>query len=119
MSIPSAIPRTAPIAIAPKPSRLARQHHDNASYSGSFPHTASGGGDGFDTPDSAGSPAAGLPAWPCEACQHRRIQCTMNDDDDACQSCRARGTECSLVGSPPPRKRKLHGDYGEGRSKRG
>lgn len=116
MSIPSAIPRTAPIAIAPKPSRFARQQHqDSSSYSGSFANNNGG----FDTPDSAGSPAAGFPAWPCEACQTRRIQCVMNDDDDACQSCRARGTECSLVGSPPPRKRKLHGDYSESRNKRG
>lgn len=114
MSIPSAIPRTAPIAIAPKPTRFATARQQD-SFSGSFtPHNG-----GFDTPDSAGSPAAGYPAWPCEACQIRRNKCVMNDDDDACQGCRARGIECSLVGSPPPRKRKLQGDYSASRSKRG
>lgn len=116
MSIPSAISRSAPIAIAPKPSRFAsgRQgttHPDT--FAAGFTHS------GFDTPDSVGSPSAGFPAWPCEACQQRRVKCVMNDDDDACIACRARGTECSLVGSPPPRKRKLHGDYNENRSKRG
>lgn len=74
---------------------------------------------GFDTPDSVGSPSTGFPAWPCEACQQRRIKCVMHDDDDACIACRTRGTECSLVGSPPPRKRKLHDDYTESRNKRG
>ncbi|KAJ4414487.1 Fungal specific transcription factor [Gnomoniopsis sp. IMI 355080] len=111
MSIPSAIPRTAPIAIAPKPSRFAAGRQD--AYSGSFSNG------GFDTPDSVGSPSTGFPAWPCEACQLRRIKCVMSDDDDTCLSCRARGTECSLVGSPPPRKRKLHRDHSESRSKRG
>lgn len=119
MSIPSAIPRTAPIAIAPKPSRFA---HNARTIQDAFPPGSSSFNHhpgGFDTPDSVGSPAAGFPAWPCEACQLRRNKCVMNDDDDACQSCRARGTECSLVGSPPPRKRKLHGDHSESRSKRG
>ncbi|PSR97389.1 fungal-specific transcription factor domain-domain-containing protein [Coniella lustricola] len=115
MSIPSAISRSAPIAIAPKPSRFANRSGgiQQDIFPGSFHHS------GFDTPDSAGSPSAGFPAWPCEACQQRRLKCVMNDDDDACLACRARGTECSLVGSPPPRKRKLHGDYGESLSKRG
>lgn len=111
MSIPSALSRSAPIAIAPKPSRFASGRHDG--YPGSFNPS------GFDTPDSVGSPSTGFPAWPCEACQLRRLKCVMSDDDDACISCRARGSECSLVGSPPPRKRKLHGDYSESTSKRG
>jgi hypothetical protein len=117
MSLPNAIYRTAPIAIAPKPTRFTTTgrpgniHTDT--YSGSYNNS------GFDTPDSVGSPSTGIPAWPCEACQLRRLKCVMSDDDDACISCRTRATECSLVGSPPPRKRKLHGDHSESRSKRG
>jgi hypothetical protein len=41
------------------------------------------------------------------------------DDDDGCNSCQLNGTECSLAGSPQPRKRKLNGaDGGESHSKR-
>lgn len=116
MSTPSAISRSAPIAIAPKPSRFASSRQGSAhpdAYPGSFNHS------GFDTPDSVGSPSTGFPAWPCEPCQQRRIRCVMSDDDDACISCRSGGIECSLVSSPPPRKRKLHGEYSESMSKRG
>ncbi|KAF3761454.1 transcription factor TamA [Cryphonectria parasitica EP155] len=125
MSIPSAISRTAPIAIAPRPSRFTPNRqggtHPDAYPGGSFhqQHPSHHQNSGFDTPDSVGSPSTGFPAWPCEACQQRRNKCVMSDDDDACIACRARGTECSLVGSPPPRKRKLHGDYSESLSKRG
>lgn len=123
MSTPSAVPRTAPIAIAPKPasSRFTPSSRQGSIHTEAFPgslvHSNSGE---FDTPDSVGSPANGIPTWPCEACQRRRIKClVMGDDDEGCTSCQANGTECSLVGSPAPRKRKLNGDFdGEGRSKR-
>jgi hypothetical protein len=110
MSTPSAVPRTAPIAIAPKPSRLApsRQGSINVDY----PYL--GGRSGFDSPGSE-SPLSGLPPVPCEACQRRGIKCVMGDEDDCCISCQVNGNECSLVESPQPRKRKLelNGDGGD------
>jgi len=120
MSTPTAaVARTAPIAIAPKPSRPraapSRQGSINlldAAYPGSMAN-------GLESPDSD-SPLNGRSPPPCERCQLRRIKCIMSDDDDSggCVSCQVNGTECSLVGSPQPRKRKLNGDLEDGHSKR-
>jgi hypothetical protein len=108
MSAPCTVPRTAPIAIAPKPRRFppSRQgsiHID--SYTGIR--------SGFDSPDS--DSVSGLSAPPCEACVSRRSECVMGEDEDSCLACLVAGTECS---SPPPRKRKLNGDLEGSSSKR-
>ncbi|OIW24856.1 hypothetical protein CONLIGDRAFT_72405 [Coniochaeta ligniaria NRRL 30616] len=110
MSIPSAVPRTAPIAIAPKPSRFApsRQGSINLdSYRGGSFRS------GIDSPDSDYSPLPGYPSVPCEGCQQRRIKCVMTEDDDSCITCQVNGAECSLaIESQYQRKRKLNGgDY--------
>ncbi|KAH8887507.1 hypothetical protein GQ53DRAFT_818287 [Thozetella sp. PMI_491] len=102
MSTPSAVPRTAPIAIAPKPPRFppSRQNSLNVDYS--YPSSRSGIG----SPDSD-SPLTGSP---CRGCQRRRIKCVMSDDEESCVSCQVNGIECSLIESPQPRKRKLNGE---------
>ncbi|KAK0742415.1 fungal-specific transcription factor domain-containing protein [Apiosordaria backusii] len=120
MSASIAVPRTAPIAIAPKPpanrfppSRQGSVHLLDSSYRS-----------GFNSPDSgsvvSGSHSSNTP--PCEACRSRRTDCVMSEDaDDHCVACQYSGTECSLVDSPPGlRKRKLNGvdSVEEGRSKR-
>lgn len=112
MSTPSAVPRTAPIAIAPKPSRFAQSRQGSInldSYRGGSLHSASG----FDSPDSDYSPLPGNPSVPCEGCQQRRIKCVMTEDDDSCITCQVNGAECSLaIESQHQRKRKLNGgDY--------
>lgn len=109
MSIPSAVPRTAPIAIAPKPPRFPPSRQGSFHVDFSYQSSRSGLG----SPESD-SPLNGTP---CKACQRRRITCVMSEDDDGCVSCQLNGTECSLEGSPQPRKRKLNGD-GENYSKR-
>ena len=111
MSTPSAVPRTAPIAIAPKPPRFppSRQGSVNLdSYQGLR--------NGFDSPESDSVNGHSTP--PCEACLRRRLECVMSDDDEGCVGCQVRGTECSLVDSPPQRKRKLNGDADDGYNKR-
>jgi hypothetical protein len=113
MSTPSAVPRTAPIAIAPKPSRMIPSRQGSIIADFSF----SGSRSGFESPGSE-SPLHGQSPSPCEACQRRRIKCVMGDDDDSCISCQVNGNECSLVESPQPRKRKLNGDVDDGFSKR-
>ena len=42
----------------------------------------------------------------------------MSDDEEGCVACLVSGTECSLLESPPPRKRKLNGDAEDSHSKR-
>ncbi|KAK4195222.1 fungal-specific transcription factor domain-containing protein [Triangularia verruculosa] len=117
MSTSIAVPRTAPIAIAPKPPRFppSRQgsvhHFDSTSYRS-----------GFNSPDS-GSVQSSTNTPPCEACRSRRSDCVMSEDtDDHCVACQYSGTECSLADSSLPgvRKRKLNGvdSAEEGRSKR-
>ncbi|KAB5566589.1 putative RNA polymerase II transcription factor [Coniochaeta sp. 2T2.1] len=110
MSIPSAVPRTAPIAIAPKPSRFASSRQGSVSFDsyrgGSFRS-------GLDSPDSDYSPLTGNPSVPCEGCQRRRIKCVMTEEDDSCITCQVNGAECSLAAdSQYQRKRKVNGgDY--------
>ncbi|TPX18852.1 uncharacterized protein E0L32_011467 [Thyridium curvatum] len=118
MSTPSAVARTAPIAIAPKPSRppYPPSRQGSAIYSEGY---ASSLGAGFDSPDT-GSPLTGHSSIPCDVCQRRRIKCVTTDNDDgSCISCQVNGNECSLVGSPQPLKRKLNGDLEESHNKRG
>ncbi|KAL1864522.1 hypothetical protein VTK73DRAFT_5799 [Phialemonium thermophilum] len=114
MSTPSAVPRTAPIAIAPKPPRFPPSRQGSINLD-SYRDVRSG----FNSPDSD-SPLTGRSPLPCEACQLRRIKCVMSDDDeDACVSCQINGTGCSLLDSPQHRKRKLNGvNVQDGRSKR-
>ncbi|OAA62630.1 c6 zinc finger domain containing protein [Niveomyces insectorum RCEF 264] len=136
MSTPSAMARTAPIPIAPKPSSsssssadavgratrfsaIRRSHppsRQNSINIDSYPASLAG----LDSPDSD-SPLNNYATIPCEACQRRRIRCIMSDDDDvgACISCQVNSIECSLSGSPQPRKRKLGGDLDDNGSKRG
>jgi hypothetical protein len=40
----------------------------------------------------------------------------MGDDEESCVACLVAGTECSMVDSPPPRKRKLNGGDLDGSS---
>ncbi|CAP66687.1 uncharacterized protein PODANS_4_8080 [Podospora anserina S mat+] len=124
MSTSIAVPRTAPIAIAPKPpaarfppSRQGSVHHHG--------HNFDSYGSGFNSPDSGSVLSLNTP--PCEACRNRRSECVMGEDtEEHCVACQYSGTECSLVessGSSSPlgaRKRKLNGGDGaeEGRSKR-
>ncbi len=116
--------RTAPIPIAPKPSSsspsdpggraagisaLRRSHPPSRQGSinvDSYPASSAG----FDSPD-LDSPLNSYATTPCEACQRRKIRCVMSDDDDTCISCQVNSIECSLSGSPQPRKRKLDGNF--------
>ncbi|KAK0628951.1 fungal-specific transcription factor domain-containing protein [Bombardia bombarda] len=112
MSVPSAVSRTAPIAIAPKPSRFppSRQGSINNFDSHSKFRT------GIDSPDSD-SPNGHAPV-PCEACLRRRFDCVISDDEEVCVGCQLNGTGCSLAESPQPRKRKLNGEEENSHSKR-
>ncbi|KLU86598.1 transcriptional activator protein DAL81 [Magnaporthiopsis poae ATCC 64411] len=114
MSTPIAVARTAPIPIAPKPSRQPPSRQGSTILD-AYPHSMSG----LTSPGSD-SPLSGQPAMPCEACLRRRIKCIMSDDDDdsSCISCQANHVGCSLTESPQPRKRKLKGDLEVSHSKR-
>jgi len=111
MSTPSAVPRTAPIAIAPKPPRFHPSRQGSINLD-SYP----GLRNGFDSPDSGS--INGHPTHPCEACFRRRLDCVMSDDEEGCVRCVLSGAECSLLESPMPRKRKLNGFAEDSISKR-
>ncbi|KAI1800280.1 fungal-specific transcription factor domain-containing protein [Daldinia bambusicola] len=104
MSNLGAVPRTAPIAIAPKPSQLFSSRH--LSIDASFNNT-----NGNDSTDSDSAVSGN--STPCESCLRRRLKCVIGDDDDGCVSCQVRGILCSLNQSPQPRKRKLARDSTE------
>ncbi|KAL2147482.1 hypothetical protein VTI28DRAFT_9382 [Corynascus sepedonium] len=108
MSTPCTVPRTAPIAIAPKPPRFPPSRQSSI-HLDSFRS-------GFNSPDS--DSVSGFSALPCEACLNRRTDCAMGDDEESCVACLVAGTECSLIDSPAPRKRKLNGDVETSGSKR-
>ena len=107
-----AVARTAPIAIAPKPtiarSSIAPRRQDSLSscgrsYTGRNPADL----------DSLRASS------PCRSCKRTRAKCTMSEEDESCIPCQLNGSECSLVSSPQPRKRKLEGESGdEGAGKR-
>ncbi|KAF3068492.1 Transcriptional activator protein DAL81 [Daldinia childiae] len=104
MSNLSTVPRTAPIAIAPKPSQLFSSRHpiNDASLNSMNSN---------DSTDSDSAVSAN--STPCESCLRRRFKCVVGDDDDSCVSCQVRGIACSLNQSPQPRKRKLARDSTE------
>ncbi|KAI1301055.1 fungal-specific transcription factor domain-containing protein [Xylaria venustula] len=114
MSNPGVVPRTAPIAIAPKtsssrqtPGLPFRHGHANRGEDAYDP-SSMGGNDSADS-DSALSGTV----TPCEACALRGSKCVVGEDEEKCVSCQTRGVECSLCQSPPPRKRKLARDLAD------
>ncbi|KAI0386398.1 fungal-specific transcription factor domain-containing protein [Hypomontagnella monticulosa] len=114
MSNPSTLPRTAPIAIAPKPSHLfpRRQYSQHSS------DAALNSMNNSDSTDSDSAVSGG--GTPCESCLRRRLKCVVGEEEDSCVSCQVHGIPCSLNQSPQPRKRKLARDSTEeGNGKRG
>ncbi|KAI1848958.1 hypothetical protein JX265_001290 [Neoarthrinium moseri] len=106
MANSSVVPRTAPIAIAPKPSNFnPRSRHGTPGINDVY----AGGMNGNDSGDSD-TPSSG--SFLCAFCMRRKIKCVMSEDDDSsCVSCQANGVECSLNQSPQPLKRKLARDF--------
>lgn len=114
MSNPSAVVRTAPIAIAPKPPR-----RQNSYLQDSFTNLdiLRGSMPGREITESVGSYTT-RSLSPCESCQRSRVRCIVSEDDDSCIPCQASGSDCSLLNSPQPRKRKLNGDFDDPIGKR-
>ncbi|XXG96091.1 Fungal specific transcription factor [Hypoxylon texense] len=103
MSSLSTVPRTAPIAIAPKPSHpFPGGQHSNDAFNSMNSNESTDS-------DSAISGSG----TPCESCQRGRLKCVVGEDDESCVSCQAHGIPCSLNQSPQPRKRKLARDSAE------
>lgn len=110
------VQRTAPIAIAPKPSRpeptVSRTDSFQRLELGSLHARSSAAG--F-TSRSASASLNGASVPPCHACRHAGTRCTMSssDDDEGCIPCQVNGCECSLTTSTSPqsRKRKLNGEH--------
>ncbi|KAK7935513.1 nitrogen regulatory protein otam [Apiospora marii] len=109
MSSSTVVPRTAPIAIAPKPSRpTPRRQNSTTNTYDTLPCSMNG----HESADSD-TPSSGHSL--CGFCAQRRIKCIMTEDEDtsSCVSCQANGVECSLNRSPQPRKRKLARDLAD------
>lgn len=110
MSNLTAVARTAPIAIAPKPAPTTA-----AGAAASRAGAAAYRQDSFSKLDLCRQSSSVLDTFraaiPCQSCQQSRTQCIMSDEDDSCIPCQVKGEEeCSLVSSPQPRKRKLNGE---------
>ncbi|KAI0503120.1 fungal-specific transcription factor domain-containing protein [Xylaria bambusicola] len=110
MSNPGLVPRTAPIAIAPKTSHRNPSlpfRHSHANKEDAYMSSMAGN-------DSADSDSAlSGTVTPCESCALRGSKCVVGEDEERCVSCQTRGVECSLCQSPPPRKRKLARDLAD------
>jgi hypothetical protein len=107
---PTAVARTAPIAIA---SRKPRSEYSNE-FSSSH-HTPGG----VQLPGSMSSSASGESGTtnvrgrkdrPCDACRKRKSRCVINEGQTTCVLCQFHTQDCTFVQSPQPRKRKLNAE---------
>lgn len=104
MSNATAVARSAPIAIAPKPPKtgpITARRQDSLSSCGRSFTSRDLESDRF------------RPQPTCTSCRRSRIECIKSEDDEGCIPCQLNGSECSLMSSPQPRKRKLGGDSGD------
>ncbi|KAG6078981.1 hypothetical protein E4U16_001332 [Claviceps sp. LM84 group G4] len=103
-----AVQRTAPIAIAPRPSRRhpASQRRENAEKFETGPN-------GAQTIASIEAPSLSVSIEPCQSCRFSATKCILNHDEDICAACQASGSDCSFIEctfvSHHSRKRKLNG----------
>ncbi|KAH7312341.1 fungal-specific transcription factor domain-containing protein [Stachybotrys elegans] len=108
MAYQSSVQRTAPIAIAPKPPRFERA----SGRQDSFPRFEVGPGSMRVHGSTDSLSTSAFSTSPCQSCRLAGLRCTVSDDEDSCIRCQATGTDCSLLSSSSPsRKRKLNGDY--------
>ncbi|KAG5978893.1 hypothetical protein E4U55_005805 [Claviceps digitariae] len=104
----TSVQRTAPIAIAPKPSRRdpTPQRQDSVSRFEIGPSS-------IQTVASIETTSLAASTVSCQSCQSSVTKCVVDDDEDSCTACQANGSECSFLSgalpSPHSRKRKLNG----------
>ncbi|KAH8593361.1 fungal-specific transcription factor domain-containing protein [Bisporella sp. PMI_857] len=101
MSTPSAIARSAPIAIAAR-----RPHPEVSSVNGRDTHLST-------SMSSTASADSGTNIRtrkdrPCDACRRRKSRCVIQEGQQSCNLCQFHSQECTFVQSPQPRKRKLN-----------
>ncbi|KAG5965019.1 hypothetical protein E4U57_004631, partial [Claviceps arundinis] len=103
-----AVQRTAPIAIAPGPSRRrpTPQRRENGRKFEIGPN-------GAQTIASTEAPSLSASIEPCQSCRFSAKKCILMHDEDICAACQASGSDCSFIEctfvSPHSRKRKLNG----------
>ena len=101
MSTPSAIARSAPIAIAsrkPPPETNGTNGRDK-NFSNSMSSTTSA---------ESGSNIRTRKDRPCDACRRRKSRCVIHEGQQSCVLCQFHTQDCTFVQSPQPRKRKLN-----------
>ncbi|KAG5930508.1 hypothetical protein E4U42_000038 [Claviceps africana] len=102
------VQRTAPIAIAPKPSRRAPTPPRQESVS-----RLEIGPSISQTVASIETTSLAASTIPCESCRSSTTKCVLDDDQDSCTACQASGSDCSFLSgalaSPHSRKRKMNG----------
>ena len=107
MSTPTSIARTAPIAIAAKPSKgrpeITGKENIKPKVSASMSNLV-----------REAPPTRTRKERPCDACRKRKSRCVMHEGQSACVLCQFHSQDCTFVQSPQPRKRKLNGDGKEG-----
>ena len=100
MSTPSAIARSAPIAIASKKptndfNNLSARDRLSASMSST-------------TSAESGTNTRSRKDRPCDACRRRKSRCVIHEGQTSCVLCQFHTQDCTFVQSPQPRKRKLN-----------
>ncbi|RYP10204.1 hypothetical protein DL764_000825 [Monosporascus ibericus] len=94
----SAVLRTAPIAIAPKPPQINSNGHRSSNRSST--DVGLGSMNGYDSTESDSSLSGSV--MPCSTCLTRRVSCVVNDDEDGCVAC-----QMANFGGPTSFKRTL------------
>ncbi|KAH6678138.1 fungal-specific transcription factor domain-containing protein, partial [Halenospora varia] len=106
MSNPTAIARTAPIAIASRKPR-------NIEPSIETPISSLNGRAQLSASMSSSASESNIRTRkdrPCDACRRRKSRCVINEGQTSCVLCQFHTQECTFVQSPQPRKRKLNTD---------
>ena len=100
MSTPSAIARSAPIAIASKkPTNGFNNLSARDKLSASMSSTTS---------IESATNTRSRKDRPCDACRRRKSRCVIHEGQTSCVLCQFHTQDCTFVQSPQPRKRKLN-----------
>ncbi|KAF8858067.1 hypothetical protein BDZ45DRAFT_591724 [Acephala macrosclerotiorum] len=113
MSNPTAVARTAPIAIATRKPRPDFSTSSETPPSNSYLTTGTARAQLSTSMSSSNSGESGTNIRsrkdrPCDACRRRKSRCVIHEGQTSCVLCQFHTQECTFVQSPQPRKRKLN-----------
>jgi len=105
MSNPTAIARSAPIAIASRKARPDGSSQTNSINESENSRILSAS---MSSTEPGTTNTRSRKERPCDACRRRKSRCVINEGQTSCVLCQFHSQECTFVQSPQPRKRKLN-----------